>query len=416
MPTPIKAYLGTVPLFDNGQSSVGYQRPTDWLTLPAAPADGFTGLHAVFDQQENYVTVRMITNDASSYTINWGDGNTTTAASNAVIEYNYSFSNPLLDNTLTPEGYKQAIITVTPAVGKSFTFCSVANRATTPPGQSVYSSGWLDINFNLPNLIIGLRLQIGSGSNTVRHSYLQRVNIKSWGNITNLTSLFTNCQGLQSLNETEWDMSNITAINGMFYSCISLRNLDCSGWDTSKVTTMQNAFVFCHSLLDTKCSNWDTGNCNSFNGMFRSCSSLTYLDLSNWDTSSVTDISLMFNLCSNLRYVKMTGWNTNLLTQAQNVFTNCFSLQKIDPFNVSAVTSFGNNFCTNCNSLTEVGLTNIDADIILQSCRLGALALNDIYTNLSNTGTGKIITVTNNYGTTTDDPSIATAKGWTVVG
>lgn len=40
--------------------------------------------------------------------------------------------------------------------------------------------------------------------------------------------------------------------------------------------------------------------------------------------------------------------------------------------------------------------------------------LDAIYTGLSVTGAGKTITVTGNFGTATHNPSIATAKGWTV--
>jgi len=46
---------------------------------------------------------------------------------------------------------------------------------------------------------------------------------------------------------------------------------------------------------------------------------------------------------------------------------------------------------------------------------LSSAALNEIYTNLA-TVTGQTITVSGNYGTTGDDPTIATAKGWTVSG
>lgn len=48
-------------------------------------------------------------------------------------------------------------------------------------------------------------------------------------------------------------------------------------------------------------------------------------------------------------------------------------------------------------------------------CKLSAAALNEIYTNLP-TVVGQTITVSNNYGTTGDNPAIATAKGWTVTG
>jgi len=48
----------------------------------------------------------------------------------------------------------------------------------------------------------------------------------------------------------------------------------------------------------------------------------------------------------------------------------------------------------------------------IANLNLGAAALDEIYTNLP-TATATI-TVTGNYGTTGDDPTIATAKGWTV--
>ena len=60
--------------------------------------------------------------------------------------------------------------------------------------------------------------------------------------------------------------------------------------------------------------------------------------------------------------------------------------------------------------------TGINVSVNMANGMFGATALNEIYTNLSSNGTGKTITVTGNYGTASDDPSIATAKGWTVTG
>jgi hypothetical protein len=47
---------------------------------------------------------------------------------------------------------------------------------------------------------------------------------------------------------------------------------------------------------------------------------------------------------------------------------------------------------------------------------LGPAALDEIYTSLASGVTGQTITVTTNWGTTADTPTIATAKGWTVTG
>jgi hypothetical protein len=47
---------------------------------------------------------------------------------------------------------------------------------------------------------------------------------------------------------------------------------------------------------------------------------------------------------------------------------------------------------------------------------LAAAELNTIYTNLGTAVGSQTITVTGNWGTTGDDTTIATNKGWTVSG
>jgi S-adenosylmethionine synthetase len=60
-------------------------------------------------------------------------------------------------------------------------------------------------------------------------------------------------------------------------------------------------------------------------------------------------------------------------------------------------------------------MANINYTISMAYNRLSANALNEIYTNLP-TVVEQTITVTGNYGNASDDPTIATAKGWTVTG
>ena len=69
----------------------------------------------------------------------------------------------------------------------------------------------------------------------------------------------------------------------------------------------------------------------------------------------------------------------------------------------------------NCNSLARIEAKDFRFTFSVQNCKLSATALNEIYTNLP-TVTSQTITVTGNYGAATDDPTIATAKGWTVTG
>jgi hypothetical protein len=67
----------------------------------------------------------------------------------------------------------------------------------------------------------------------------------------------------------------------------------------------------------------------------------------------------------------------------------------------------------NTFSLQRGALVGTSQNISYSNGQLSGAALDEIYTNLA-TVTSKTITVTGNYGTASDTPSIATAKGWTV--
>lgn len=80
--------------------------------------------------------------------------------------------------------------------------------------------------------------------------------------------------------------------------------------------------------------------------------------------------------------------------------------------------SLGTNFLNlfnGCVSLQSARVNGVSQTVSYSGCKLSGAALDDIYTGLA-TVSGKTITVTGNYGTATDTPSIATAKGWTVTG
>jgi hypothetical protein len=100
-----------------------------------------------------------------------------------------------------------------------------------------------------------------------------------------------------------------------------------------------------------------------------------------------------------------------------NMFNGCGSLQTVLALNTTAVISSANfsNMFANCNSLSRIQAKDFRFTFSVANCKLSAAALNEIYTNLP-TVTGQTITVTGNYGTTDDNPTIATARGWTVTG
>lgn len=413
MPQPIKAYLGNVPLFDAGQSSAGYQRPADWLPLPAAQAQSVKILKAVSDQYENFAALRMNTH-TGNYQVDWGDGVVETFINGAIASHNYDFNNVALDGTLTTRGYKQAIISITATSG-TFSTCNLNLKFPTIAGLQQYNTGFLDLNINLPSLLTGNRLIIASS--LVRHASLERVNITSWGANTSTSGLFFGCSRLQSLNETEWDMTNISDVSNMFRSCAAISKLNCSTWNTAGIFNWANAFLACQGLVSFVAPPSGKINSASLSNLFNSCYSLEELNLSGWDVSSVTNMNGIFGSCFGLRDLNITGWNTSAVTNATNMFAGCTALERVPAINLSAVNTLtGQAFCGASNSLTRMQATGINVSVNMSNCMFGATALNEIYTNLSNSGAGKTITVSGNYGTASDDPSIATAKGWAVTG
>jgi len=445
MPIPAKIYLGDDLLTATYLSSATYERPSDWLTLPFAAANEVRGLHAVFNFTENYCTVQGRTNDDSSYFIDWGDGSPVeTCTSNVLTTHNYSFAAPALDGTLTSQGYKQALVRIYPNTGKTFRSMYFDRKPTTPSGLQTISSGWLDMNVNLPNLLAGATLCWGN-TVQIRHAFLERVNITSWGAMTDAAGLFRNCLALQSLNETEWTTAQVTSWGSAFFFCSSLKQLDCSNWNVSSVTTFINMFRNCGALERLPVANWNTGACIDFSNMFLVCTSLTECDVSSWNVSNGANFSNMFNACSDLQVCNVRNWNVSnatnmtsmfasatslqdvdislwnvpILTTATDMFASCFSIQRLENCNFGAVTVFNGangGFATGCGNLKKVTITGMNASINFSNCQLSASSLDTIYTNLSATGTGKTITVTGNYGTTSDNPAIATAKNWTVTG
>jgi len=97
------------------------------------------------------------------------------------------------------------------------------------------------------------------------------------------------------------------------------------------------------------------------------------------------------------------------------MFYDCSAIKVIPPLDVSKGTDFTSMLYNGFPSLAIGRLNGTKYNIDYARTTLHASALNDIYDGLG-VVTGKTITVTGTYGSVIDTPSIATAKGWTVVG
>ena len=148
-------------------------------------------------------------------------------------------------------------------------------------------------------------------------------------NVTDMTAMFSGCEGLTNIDVSGFNTSNVTNMSSMFNQCSSLTSLDVSGFNTSNVTNMNTMFGGCHGLTSLDVSGFNTSNVTNMSDMFNSCSGLTSLDVSGFNTSNVTNMNTMFGGCHGLTSLDVSGFNTSKVTNMSWMFSGCSSLTTI---------------------------------------------------------------------------------------
>ena len=246
-----------------------------------------------------------------------------------------------------------------------------------------------------------------------------------WGNLepvavgVDLTGAFGNMLNITTV--PHFDTSNVTTMAHMFRNCSSLTTVP--QLDTSSVTTTAHMFRDCPSL--TTVPEFNTSNVTTMINMFAGCSSLATVP--QLDTGSVTTMASMFYDCSSLATV--TQLDTSSVTTMTSMFMGCRALTEVPALDMSLVTT---NHSATTNPFGQLGTTSTQINTQLQSCTrfrafgatrtfgingtlMGAEALNELMTNLGTAVSGATLNIQHNPGSATCDPSIATAKGWTVL-
>lgn len=382
-------------------------RPEDWLPMPTNITETdqiFVGLHAVIEDSDNYCSLLFTTSDGQ-YQVDWGDGNITLHDSGTLAQYQYNYAT-VSDATLSSRGYKQVIITVTPVSGNLLT-CDFQQRFVTTPAQNVsYSSGFLDCILSMPNASTGQSIIFGGY--LIKHSYCEKVDVKTIGNATDISTMFNTFYSLQLVSL--FDTSKVTLMRSMFAGCHSLRSVPL--FNTFNVTSMESMFNTCHSLRSVPLFN--TSKVTNMSQMFQLCYSLQSVPLFN--TANVTNMSYTFYDCRSLQSVPL--FNTSKVIFMGDLFYNCYSLTVIPAF---ITTTFTSEFsASNCHSLNKV-LASFNRSVTLSGCQLSKDALVEIFTNLVDrtATTSANISISNNWGAsalTTEDRLIATSKNWTISG
>ncbi len=344
-------------------------RPSDWLALttPDISEQKIVGLHAVLPGN-NWVAFTL----SGAYTVDWGDGVTEDFAAGVTAYRNLAWSS-YNTSTLTARGYRQAIITITPQSGHNITSWNFLVKHNQPGLSNGYSTGWLDMRLCTPH--VASRTFSGSAGQ-VWHRMIEKFE--------------------------QVGTDTVTSASQMFYGCYSLQSVTL---DTGAVTSASQMFSDCYSLQSVTL---DTGAVTSASYMFSGCYSLQSVTL---DTGAVTSTYQMFYNCYSLQSVTL---DTGAVLGAVQMFYNCYLLQSVTLDTGAVVDTY--QMFSNCYSLQSVVLTGLTRGVSVANASLSSTALDALYTSLGTAAGSQTITVSGNYGTTGDDPSIATAKGFTVSG
>lgn len=241
------------------------------------------------------------------------------------------------------------------------------------------------VNYN--NVVIG-NSDENSGPFHNSKSTLTGIKIANGVKFSESTSyMFANCEKLESLNVSNWNMSSVKDISHMFenttnltsisgiddwnvsnvadmsylFSYSAINSLDITGWTTTSLTDMNSMFYNCTSLTDIAGLNTiDVSKVKNISNMFNSCRKLTTLTFSNWTTNNLLYMDAFLKDCSTLSSVSISNLNLSKVASLYEVFSGCRALTTIDlsNWNTSKVTNMSKMFYY-CNSLTSIeGISN----------------------------------------------------------
>ena len=296
---------------------------------------------------------------------------------------------------------------------------------------------------------------------------LKTVPLFNFSALTTANSMFNNCSTLETV--PLFTFGSLTDMSTMFSACANLTSVPL--FNTSTVTNMSGTFLSCSALETVPLFN--TASVTNFSTMFASCTNLQTVPIFNM--SSATNVPQMFLQCRSLREIPelnignvgggATIGNLNIGnatinnanaslgraniigTRFSNSFQNCRmgATQLNEMYTGLATITYpvtnasgsgtvvtytvgaGNALVYTSRTVTITGVTPVAynlTNVIVQSVDnvAGTFTVSNAATGTYVSGgqagivSDRTITVTGNPGTATDNPAIATAKGWTVTG
>ena len=361
-----------------------WNRPASWLPMPSVTGSEeiFSALYPVTNTTYNSVSFTAYGN----YIVDWGDGSIENYSSGVTATHTYTYSS-IPQSTITPFGYRQALIKITPQAGSSLTQMA-----------DITSTDILDIVASGPNLIIGNI----TGCNRLCH-------IK-W--LAKITGKLNANKSLAAIELDYNTFSQATQFNYTFEGNYSLMYV--SNFNTFSVTDFGGIFNGCYSL--SRCPEINFNNATSLANAFGVCYSLVYVP--KITLANPCALSNAFSQCQCLEYIDITGVATISFSL---IMSGCNSLFEVPAIDMSNVPSLGTSspFPSKVRRVRAYGMKNtFQFSTTINSVTLGRTELVELFTNLGTANSGATLNIKGCIGVndlTDNDKLIATNKGWTLI-
>jgi len=186
-------------------------------------------------------------------------------------------------------------------------------------------------------------------------------------NVTSTEFMFSDCEAMSSLNLSSWDLSSLENSECMFLTCYGLTSI--TGMNNKNMPALIYAdcmFDECEALEYLDVSGWNVPNVTDISDMFYYSTNLKSVNMNNWTVPDhIRNISSMFYGCESLVSADFSTWNSFTFDYADNLFRGCSSLKVVD------ISSFDNRNDTSGNSIfrmfyecDNLEYVIIDSDIV----------------------------------------------------
>jgi hypothetical protein len=226
-------------------------------------------------------------------------------------------------------------------------------------------------------------------------------------------SFFSACYQITKFPKITFTALSGISVASFFSNCSLMVEAPLLNAPAGAIVNWASAFINCYSLKRLPAGFSLTGAA-TLSSTFSGCQALETLPL--LDTAAATTLSGFCQNCYSLRKVSFTS--TAATVNVLSMFSGCGSLESLTNLDFSNVTSANlGTWLGICYRLCELKFLPGKGPAFTWTVvgQMDAAGLNAIYTALP-TVTGQTITVSGVGGGILDDPSIATAKGWTVSG